>query len=105
MSEEKMYLWLNISDLSDLGGIGSFGSPLNFMIRPALGDELLTGHAMHRCHLDENYLLVHATPDRIAAINDAMQMISERKRNGQKIRHRITPYRPQHKTWRWVERA
>lgn len=94
------YLWVNLSDLSMLGKIGAFGSPLNLMIRSDLGDELLAGAVLHPNRLDDTFVIVQATPERCEAIQGGIELAGERKL-GRKIRTRITKNMPR-KPWRWA---
>lgn len=99
LEERKLYLWVNLMDLSTLGTIGPFGSPLNLMIRKELGDELLPGCYYHPQRLDDNFVVVETKPDRARALVDCLEMIGKRKIN-RKVRTRITVRLPG-KPWQW----
>jgi hypothetical protein len=83
-----------------LGEIVPFGSPLNLMIKPKLGDELLAGAVLHPNRLDDTFVIVQATPKRCEAIKGGIELVGERK-IGRKTRTRITKNMPR-KPWRWT---
>lgn len=97
-----MFLWLNLSDIVELGTIASFGSPLNLMLQEG---ELLPGH-WHKYggSVDEVYLVAEcATYDRVVILKDALELIGKKKR-GRKVRTRVTVRKPG-KVWKhqWTE--
>lgn len=93
--ESKVYLWVNMIDLTELGTIGSFDSPLNLMIRPELSDELLEGVYVKRDldRLDEQFIVIECTPDRATAIKDAIELLGTRKMK-RRVRCRTTQGAP-----------
>ena len=97
-----MYLWLNLSDIFELGTIGSLGSPLNLLLQEG---ELLPGHwSKQGGGVDEVYLVVECTTyDRVVALKDALEVIGKRKL-GRNVRTRVTVRKPG-KHWRhqWTE--
>jgi len=97
-----MFLWLNLSDVSELGTIGPFGSPINLLLREG---ELLSGHwSKQGGGVDEVYLVVECiTNDRVAVLKDALEVIGKRKL-GRDVRTRVTTHEPG-KQWRhqWAE--
>lgn len=97
-----MFLWLNLSDIFELGTIDPLGSPLNLLLREG---ELLPGHWSKRGgDVDEVYLVVECpTYDRIVILKDALEVIGKRKL-GRKVRTRVTVRKPG-KVWRhqWTE--
>ena len=94
MMPDKQYLWINLADLADLGKIGSFGSPLNLMVKPELGDKLLPGAWCSEERVDETYIVVFSSPVRCVAIKDALNILAERKLR-RRMRCRITAHAPQ----------
>jgi len=99
-TRSNMHLWINLTDLYELGTIGSFGSPLNLMICKDLGDALLPGAYYSDKRLDDMFVVVSSSPERCEAIKDAMELIGEKK-IGRKIRTKETA-KPPGKTWRHV---
>lgn len=97
-----MFLWLNLSDIFELGTIDPFGSPLNLLLREG---ELLPGHwSKQGGGVDEAYLVVECVDhSRVAALKDALEVIGKRKL-GRKVRTRVTEREPG-KQWRhqWAE--
>ena len=89
----EFYLWLNIADLAAIGSIGSFGNPLTLIIQPELNDRQLSGYVSHPKSLDESYVIVRGTKDRMITIQRAMQVISKRE-IGWKLRTRLTTKPP-----------
>lgn len=77
--EAKVYLWVNITDLDAIGTMPVFGTPLNFMIRPELGDERQPGGWYSVERLDDAYVIIHTTPARAAALKDVLEMFGRRK--------------------------
>lgn len=100
--DSKVYLWINFADLTGLGTIGPFGSPLNFMIRKELGDCLLPGVYVKRKldKLDEQFVVIECTPDRALAIKPAIELLGKRK-IGRVIRTRQTTGLP-NKAWECI---
>lgn len=96
---DKVYLWVNLPDLSVIGTIGPFGSPLNMMVQSDLGDELLPGGAYDHNSVDHNYVLVHCAPERAEAIQGGLEVIGKTKLR-RKLRTRITAKLPTNGKWR-----
>ena len=95
---DRQYLWVNLTDLTSLGRIGPFGSPLNMLVRTDLGDELLPDAYYSRSQIDDVYVIVVSSPNRCAAIRDALNVIAARKL-GRKVRCRVTIKSPQEPRW------
>jgi len=93
-----VYLWVNLCDLHKVGTLGPFGSPLNLMIRPDLGDKLLDNTVYHKNKLDDMFVLVQCLPDRADALQDAIELIGNKK-IGRKVRTRITKTMPDNLAW------
>lgn len=87
-----MYLWLNLSDIFELGTIGPLGSLLNLMLRES---ELLPGHwSKIGGNVDEVYIVIEcATYDRVVILKDALEVIGKRKL-GRNVRTRVTVRKP-----------
>lgn len=100
MNEEKVYLWVNLIDLSDVGTVGPFGSPLNFMIRKDMGDELLPGSYFNPKMIDETYVIIECTSQRAEAIKGGLSVQGPRK-IGREIRTKVTAKLPG-KTWHYA---
>jgi hypothetical protein len=104
MNEEKVYLWVNLIDLSEMGTIGkgdsSFGSPLNFFIMKRFGDELLPGSYFNPKMIDETYVIIECTPQRAEAIKGGLSVQGPRK-IGREIRTKVTAKLPG-KTWHYA---
>lgn len=100
MNEEKVYLWVNLIDLSDVGPLASFGSPLNFFILKDKGDQLLDGSYFNPKVIDETYVIVECTKDRAEAIKGGLSVVGPRK-IGREIRTKVTAKLPGN-TWHYV---
>jgi len=98
-SKTESYLWLNIADLAAIGSIGRFGNPLTLIIQPELNDRQLSGYVSHPKSLDESYVIVRGTKDRMITIQRAMQVISNREIR-RKLRTRLTA-KPPGMPWQW----
>ncbi len=97
----KEYLWVNLCDLTEVGTVGPFGSPLNFMILKDRGDCLLPGSYFNpKGKMDESYVVVEATAERCGAIAGGLSVIGPHK-IGRKIRTRRTVRLPG-KAWEYV---
>lgn len=99
-----MHVWFNLTDLTQLGTIGPFGSPLMLMVRQELGDNLLPG-AYYKRELnafDEAYVVVETTQERAEAIENAINVIAKNKA-GRTIRVRKTEHPPKPGTWDCVQ--
>jgi len=76
------------------------GSFINLMICPEAGDRLLDGAVMKRGGaLDENYIIIETTQERVDALVPAIELVG-RKKIGRKIRTRTTVNLPR-KVWTW----
>lgn len=96
-----MYLWVNMTDLLQMGTIGVFGSVLNMMIRSELGDELLDGAVYKPGHaMDDVYIIVKCAEERAVAIAGGLEVIGERKMR-RKVRTHTTK-NPPGGAWQWV---
>ena len=93
MSNEKCFLWVNAADLSQMGNIGPFGSPLKMMVLPNLGDKLLDIALYDVDRMDNLFAIVECTPDRAIIIEDALIVIGKAKIK-RAIRTRITKELP-----------
>ena len=91
MPTDNNFLWINLLDLDSLGHIPGFGTPLNLMLRPDLGDNLLDGAFCQKKldRMDEVFLVVGCTEDRATAIKDCLEMLGKRKIK-RVVRTRIT---------------
>ena len=99
--KDKKYLWVHLGDLLDVGTVGPFGSPLNFMILKDRGDYLLPGsYFKHKGEMDEAYLIVEASAERCEAIEGGLSVIGPRK-IGRAIRTKRTVKLPG-KGWQYV---
>ena len=96
--DKRVFLWINLGDLSEIGNVGPFGL-LNFLVRAESGDILRPGVAMHEGgRIDDVYMLVECTESRATIITDALNLIASRK-----IKHHIrlrTTVNPPDKSWR-----
>jgi len=97
--ENEEYLWLNLSDLSEMGSVGNLCNPIYFMVCPDLGDENVGTYA-HADKLDEVYIVLKSSAERCKAIREAMELIGEKK-IGRKVRTRTTKNSPR-ANWRWL---
>ena len=98
---QQQFLLINLCDLSHLGTLGPLGSPLNLMLRPDLGDELLPGAYYRGDGLDENFVVVRTTPERAQALRDGLNVIGQRKL-GCKVRTMVRQRLPSGDGWRYV---
>lgn len=97
-----MYLWINLSDLSDCGAVPGMGSPATMLIRGELGDNQLPGVYYNPARLDESFVVVETSQERCEAIDGGLQVIGKYKnRRLHRIRTRVTAKAPD-KSWRWV---
>lgn len=98
MTIDKMYLWVNLSDITEVGIIYPLGSPLFVMVRPSLGDKLLTYLAYKSGGaVDRIYFVIRCTEERALAIRDGIELIGRHKL-GRKVRTRLTKREPG-KSW------
>ena len=81
------YLWVNLCDLTELGTIPGFGSPLDLMLQEE--DTLLPGYRIVGGKVDDTYILVQTTPDRAQGLQDALGVIG-RQKIGRAVRCRIS---------------
>ena len=86
------FLLVNVPDLHQCGTLGTLGSVLNLMVSEALGDRLLPSYCTRK-NLDDVYLVVESTPERCAAMKDALELIGRRKIN-RKIRCLVRKRKP-----------
>lgn len=102
MPADNKFLWINLLDLDSLGHIPEFGTPLNLMIRPDLGDDLLEGAFCQKKLdlMDEVFVVVGCTEDRAIAIKDCLEMLGK-KRIRRVVRTRITANLP-NEAWKRV---
>ena len=99
--KDKKYLWVHLGDLHEVGTVGPFGSPLQFMILSDRGDCLLPGAYLKlRGAVDEAYLIVEASAERCEAIEGGLSVIGPRK-IGRAIRTKRTVKLPG-KGWEYV---
>ena len=93
-----MVLWVNLSDLVDVGMASPMGSPLFLMIRADLGDELLP-YTVYKPGgaVDRVYFVIQCTENRAQAIQGGIELIG-RCRLGRKVRTRLTRGEPT-KSW------
>ena len=69
-----MFLLVNLPDVS------TAQSPIMSFIRPELGDTLLGGTWVAGSELDDLYLAIEATPARVEAIRDGLNLYADKKR-------------------------
>jgi len=93
-----MYLWVNVADLDSMGKVGTLGTPLMFMIRPEMGDNLLPGAVYKSSRLDDIFVIIECADERAQAIKDAIEVLAK-ARIKRKIRTRITEKPPNGK---WI---
>ena len=95
--DKRVFLWVNLGDLSVIGNVGGTGL-LHFLVRAEAGDVLRSGIAMHKDNLDEAYVLIECTESRATIITDALDIIALRKMK----RHARTKttVNPPNATWR-----
>ena len=94
MSENgKVILWVNVPDLQTIGTLGVFGSPINLMVHPDLGDEWLDWGVSHPTRLDEMFMLLRCTKERAEAIQGGLEVIGKRKMK-RAVRTKITQREP-----------
>ena len=89
----KVILWVNIPDLQALGTLGPFGSVLNLMIQPDLGDERLDFAVRKPDALDNMFILIRCTQERASAITGALGVVGKRKMK-RPVRTRTTQGEP-----------
>ena len=89
----KVILWVNVPDLQTIGTIGAFGSPINLMVHPDLGDERLDWGVSHPTRLDEMFMLIRCTKERAKAITGGLEVVGKRKMK-HAVRTRITQGEP-----------
>ena len=98
--EGIVYLWLNLTDLDELGTIGPLGSPLMLMVNQQFGDNLLGAVLKANGALDDTWAVVECTTERAAAIRDGIEVVAQRKLS-RPMRTKITK-RPPGPGWRWA---
>lgn len=98
-----MYLWINLTDLQEIGTLGQLGSPLNFMVRPDLGDKMHLGcWEKDRGPLDQIYVVLECSPERADAITGGLQVVFSRKAKSKRpFRTRKTANLPG-PAWRYI---
>ena len=102
-TQPKKYLWIRLTDIDELGTIGPLGSPINLMIRDDLGDRLVGTVMARKGEIDEAYIIIEATEERIEAIKDGLDLIGEKKL-GRRIRTKVTKKLPQNDDkWTWIK--
>ena len=100
MSKDRVFLWVNLSDLSALGIVGGTTSPLTWMLMD--GDELLPEAYMRRGgNFDDAWVIVETNREgRAGVLEDALKAIATAKKRG-RLRIRITARRPG-ASWKWI---
>ena len=69
-----MYLFINVADISQ-AGTTPMGSPILWFVRPELGDKILSQGLYNPDRIDEMFIVIESSDDRIKAINDAIGLI------------------------------